>query len=173
MKSNNYDRRKYQIIPYNKGWDKLFEEKAQQVKNIFGAVQVEHIGSTSVDGMYGKPCIDLLVVLENLDDISEDKIIKMSNLGYSYAGAFVMDDARLFREMKDDRVLANIHFFPLNHKHIKEMLTLRDYLRNHKEEVKAYSLLKQDLYERYPNDYASYRREKDEYMDHLLKRVIK
>lgn len=172
MKSNNYDRRNYTVTPYNLGWQKLFQEKVQQIKSVFGDVKIEHIGSTAVEGMYGKPCIDILVLLENLD-IVKAKVSDMESLGYIYAGAFVMKDALLFREMKNDEVFANIHFFPLNHPHVKEMLGLRDYLRSHKEEVEMYSLLKKNLYNKYSKDYANYRKEKDEYMDALKKRAIK
>jgi GrpB-like predicted nucleotidyltransferase (UPF0157 family) len=51
------------------------------------------------------------------------------------------------------------------------MLNLRDYLRNHPEEVLAYSACKKDLESRYANDYASYRKFKDEYMEKLKERV--
>lgn len=170
--ANDYGRRNYIVIPYDTNWQNLFEEKKQQIKNIFGDIRIEHIGSTAVEGMYGKPCIDILVLLDNLE-VVQSKVSEMENLGYIYAGAFVMKDALLFREIRNDEVFANIHFFPLNHPHVKEMLTLRDYLRNNKSEVEAYSSLKKNLYEKYPTDYANYRKEKDSYMLELLKRVNK
>ena len=82
-----------------------------------------------------------------------------------------MPDSRLFRVMRDRTLIANIHFFPPPHAHVAEMLALRDYLRSHPEEVKAYSKLKIDLYKNYPDDYASYRKHKDKYMDGLKNRA--
>ncbi len=59
----------------------------------------------------------------------------------------------------------------MNHAHAKEMLEVKNYLRNHPEEVKIYSDLKNRLYEKYSNDYAKYRKEKDLYMAKLIKRT--
>jgi len=170
--SASYDRRKYIIIPYNVNWKKLFEEEAQKIKNIFGDICIEHIGSTSVEGMAGKPCLDFLIIPKNLDIVIK-KITEMENIGYSYAGEYVTKGALLFRKMKDNTILANVHFFPENHIHIKDMLIVRDYLRSHKEEVEAYSNLKNKLFNKYPNDYANYRKEKDLYMVELVKRAAK
>jgi GrpB-like predicted nucleotidyltransferase (UPF0157 family) len=52
------------------------------------------------------------------------------------------------------------------------MIGVRDYLRSHPEEVNAYSLKKKELYTLYADDYASYRKYKDEYMNELIKRAL-
>lgn len=134
-------------------------------------MQIDHIGSTSVPGMPGKPCIDLLVQVHDLKCV-DDNIEKMKEAGFDYAGEYVMKDSRLFRVSKDNEILANIHFFPSNHPHVAEMINLRDYFRSHPGEVIAYSKLKNDLYLKYPNDYESYRKYKDEYMNSLKMRII-
>ena len=61
----------------------------------------------------------------------------------------------------------NVHIFPENHIHVKEMLGVRDYLRSHPEKVEEYNNLKQELYKKYPNDYGMYRKYKDDWM-HIL-----
>ena len=47
-----------------------------------------------------------------------------------------------------------------------------DYLRNRTEDVEVYSKLKENLLEKYSQDYASYRKYKDEYVAELMKRVV-
>mgnify|MGYP001611918780 FL=1 len=74
------------------------------------------------------------------------------------------------REESNTR-LCNVHVFPKDHPHVKEMLRLRDYFRSHAEEVEKYAKLKKELATKYPNDYAQYRKLKDEYMEDLKKRV--
>ena len=96
----------------------------------------------------------------------------MERAGFKYADQFVTENSRLFRAVEDNEVCANIHFFPVRHPHNDEMLGLRNYLRTHPEEVSAYSKMKSKLYLKYPNDYASYRKYKDEYVDNLNKRVF-
>ncbi len=168
--NNSYSARKYEVVSYDLNWTTRFAELKFKVQEIFGEVQVEHIGSTSVPGMSGKSCIDVLVIVKELRMV-DDHISDMEKVGFSYAGEFVMKDSRLFRIMKDDTLLANIHFFPVGHPHNNEMLHMRDYLRLNPEEVITYSKLKQELHMRYPNDYASYRKEKDEYMNKLKEKI--
>jgi len=173
-KDNNeylYKDRKYDVVPYDSNWSNQFVEYALKIKKIFGDVQIEHIGSTSVPGMLGKSCIDILVIVQDLK-IVEDHVVDMELAGFEYAGQFVVDDSRLFRVMQNNVLLANVHFFPVGHPHNKEMLGLRDYLRVHPKEVNAYSKIKNELYLKYPNDYASYRKYKDEYMEGLKKRAL-
>ncbi len=165
-----YKDRKYDVVPYNPQWSLQFQEYAQKIRTIFGELPIEHIGSTSVPGMVGKSCIDVLVLVDDIKSV--DKYVgDMEQAGFEYAGEFVMPDSRLFRVMQDNALVANIHFFPAQHPHVKEMLDLRDYLRSHPEEVEAYSAIKEDLYRKYPDDYASYRKYKDEYMEGLKERV--
>ncbi len=171
QKSFDYKDRKYDVVAYDASWQKRFTDEAGIIRNIFGKdIRIEHVGSTSVPGMEGKPCIDVLVILENLEVVKKH-IADMENVGYTYRGAFVRDDALLFAKIEDNVLKANIHFFPEGHPHIQDMLMLRDYLRNNPKEVSEYSTLKRDLYTQYPNDYAEYRKAKDEYMEKLKERA--
>ncbi|OHA22719.1 MAG: hypothetical protein A3G52_01845 [Candidatus Taylorbacteria bacterium RIFCSPLOWO2_12_FULL_43_20] len=95
-----YKDRKYNIVAYDPDWPVQFEKFASTLRSIFGNVQVEHIGSTSVPGMSGKPCIDILVILDQLESI-DIHIKDMEQAGFVYAGQFVMANSRLFRLMKD------------------------------------------------------------------------
>lgn len=165
-----YKYRKYDVVPYDQNWHSQFETYASKIRGIFGNFRIEHIGSTSVPGMCGKPCIDILVIVEDLK-IVEEHIDDMERAGFEYAGQFLMEGSRLFRVIKDNVLFANIHFFLVGHPHIKEMLGLRNYLRTHPEEVSAYSKIKNELYSKYSDDYALYRTYKDEHMYNLNKRA--
>lgn len=171
--SNHYKDRKYYIVPYDPNWIILFEKYASRIKNLFEDAVIEHIGSTSVLGMSGKDCIDILVVVKDLV-VVEESVEAMKNNNFEYVGAYVTKDSRLFRVIGLDGVivLCNIHFFPRGHFHVKEMLAVRDYLRLHPEEVTIYSNLKLALYAKYPQDYSLYRKYKDEYMNELNKKVL-
>lgn len=169
----DYKDRKYDIVAYNPIWKTRFNNEANIIKDIFGnEVRIEHVGSTSIEGMEGKACIDILVILNDLN-IVKDHISDMENSDYLYRGSYVSDDSFLFTKVKNNAIETNIHFFPKEHPHIKEMLNLRDYLRNNPKEVIEYSQLKKDLYEKYSNDYGEYRKEKDEYMEKLNNRAKK
>jgi GrpB-like predicted nucleotidyltransferase (UPF0157 family) len=74
--------------------------------------------------------------------------------------------------VRDGEISANIHIFPKDHPHVREMLRLRNYLRAHPKDVAEYSKLKRELKEKYPTDYAAYHKEKDEFLDGILKKRV-
>lgn len=167
-----YKDRKYKITNYNDNWIKQFEAEATVIKSIFGtdAKKLEHIGSTSVPGMLGKPTIDVLILVEDAQ-VADKYIQQMEMAGYTAKGEMVKPGSRLFVKQADNAVLANVHVFPEGHPHVKIMLGLRDYLRSHPETVKEYSALKEQLYIKYQDDYSQYRKQKDVYMEELKKRI--
>jgi GrpB-like predicted nucleotidyltransferase (UPF0157 family) len=166
-----YKDRKYDVVEYDHAWPQRFDEYAAKIRAVFGnEIRIEHIGSTSVPGMFGKPCVDLVVIVDDLEQV-EAKVSDMEREGFSYAGQFVMEGSRLFRVVHDNTLDANVHFFVSGHPHIKEMISLRDYLRSNPEEVRRYSDLKRRLYDSHADDYATYRKQKDEYMADLKKRA--
>ena len=172
MSTPNYATRKYDIIPYDPSWVTRFEEEARAITQIFAdtIVRIEHIGSTSVPGMSGKPLVDVLVLVRDITNIDEHDA-EMLAAGLTPKGDLLQKGGRLFIRENGDKNLTNVHVYETNHEHVPEMLNLRDYLRSHPEEVARYSQIKNDLIEKYPDDYASYRREKDVYMEQLKKRA--
>ncbi len=166
-----YKDRKYSVETYDPKWPQRFELYANKISKIFGPeVQIEHVGSTSVPDMSGKPCIDVLVIVDmkTVDSYTSELLAA----GFVDAGEFVMKGSHLFRVMNGTEPIVNIHFFPKGHGHTIQMIAVRDYLRSHPEEVSAYSLKKRELYTQYADDYTSYRKYKDEYMKELIKRAL-
>ena len=172
--SKDYTGRKYNIVPYDPDWINQFDSKRKILSEIFEdrVVSFEHVGSTAVPGLAGKPVIDILVLV---DDITTTFALnqKMESAGFKNLGEYVMPGSRLFVEESGDTRLVNIHVFPKNHPHVKEMLDLRNYLRSHTDTVKEYSKLKSDLYAKYPNDYGEYRKQKDEWMNNLKEQLTR
>ena len=168
----NYQGRKYEVKKYDSIWKTLFQKEKDILQTILGrdAIKIEHIGSTAVPGLPGKPTIDVLVVMNNLSRI-EQYLSKMVSAGYQDLGEYVRSGTQLFVREKNGTRLVNIHFFPEGHPHIAEMLAVREYLRNHPREATAYGELKQKLAVQYPENYGAYRKEKDIYMTNLLSRA--
>lgn len=170
---SNYKDRKYEIVPYDPNWQQQFAEHAKILKSIFAneAISIEHIGSTAVPGLAGKPTIDVLILVE---DVSvADRVEKQMKIaGYNALGEFVTEGARLFVKESNNIRYCNIHVFQKDHPHVKEMLQLRDYFRIHPEVVSEYSELKADLATKYPNDYGEYRKYKDKWMNALKQRIV-
>ena len=63
------------IEAYNENWKLMFKEEKENLIKVFGdiALQIEHIGSTSIPGLSAKPIIDILVVLESFNEFEKVK----------------------------------------------------------------------------------------------------
>lgn len=157
---------------YNPSWKKQFESiKNELEKNIgFLNLQIEHIGSTSVEGLSAKPVIDIMIGVQSEDDL--DKIpplmkgkdyvyyekyneempyrrffIKLTdqaqNLGFPeiiHPGDVIPD------KMHDHKLrIAHIHTIPVSSEHWLRHIAFRDYLRTHAEVRDEYQRLKEHL----------------------------
>ena len=75
------------VLPYNVQWKDDFEKIKSEIINVIGdlIVGVEHVGSTSVEGMSAKPCIDIDVIIKDYSNF--DIIVsKLEMIGYIYEG---------------------------------------------------------------------------------------
>ena len=69
--------RKYSLSEYDLNWISKFNSIKELLLKVFGdkALKIEHVGSTSVQGMRAKPLIDILVVVEKLEPFEKRKRI--------------------------------------------------------------------------------------------------
>ncbi|MDQ5957901.1 MAG: hypothetical protein QG665_234 [Patescibacteria group bacterium] len=172
MTKKEYKNRKYTIELYNPEWKNKFEDEVKYLHPIFSnqAISIEHIGSTAVSGLAGKPTIDILITVENIK-IADEMSEKIEALGYKSLGDYINQGSRLFVKEKDNERLVNLHIFEVTHPHVKDMINLRDYFRSHPGVVEEYSKLKLDLVKKYSNDYGLYRKYKDEWMEQIKKKL--
>lgn len=172
MSRSTYKDRKYDVRPYDPVWPQEFVRHAAVIRDVFGAaaLAIEHVGSTAVPGLSGKPTIDILVLVEDMA-IVDALAQPMEAADYRSLGDYISKGAWLFVEEKEHTRLCNIHVFQKDDHHVQEMLKLRDYLRSHPKTVAEYSALKLDLASKYPNDYGQYRKFKDEWMEQLKKQI--
>ena len=61
------------IVDYHPRWPIIYEEEKKQIEKKIGhkIVKIEHIGSTSVHGLGGKPIIDIITGVINCTDADE------------------------------------------------------------------------------------------------------
>ena len=86
------------VLPYNVQWKDDFEKIKSEIINAIGdlIIDVEHVGSTSVEGMSAKPCIDIDVIIK---DYSAFDIIvsRLEMIGYIYEGNLGIKDREAFK----------------------------------------------------------------------------
>ncbi|WP_019215224.1 bifunctional GrpB family protein/GNAT family N-acetyltransferase [Legionella tunisiensis] len=138
------------LLPHNPAWKAAFGIAKQQllqldIKNI---IQVEHIGSTAISGIYAKPVIDILIGVKSLSEFTSEDIQKIESLGYRYNQVFetVFPHRRYFQ--KDNEYgerTHQIHLVNYPSSWYEQHLLFRDYLRVYPGIAKEYEALKLNL----------------------------
>lgn len=151
--------RPYSLEEYNPQWKETFKEISNRVKAVLGdmALEIEHIGSTSIEGMVAKPQIDILVVVKDLD-LVKTKHKEMVTAGFTHHGrGYVNEDDDYFSlNTAEGKRVASIHILQKGNKKTEYYLIFRDYLRTHPEERDLYISIKRSLYSKHNDNYTSY-----------------
>ena len=91
------------VEPYNENWKTAFEAIRQELEAAIGdlIIGVEHIGSTSVEGLSAKPCIDIDVVIKDYSVFAE-VVRRLETIGYIHEGDLGIPGREAFKyEGKD------------------------------------------------------------------------
>ena len=132
------------LADYDPGWPVLYAREAARIRAALGgrAVQVEHVGSTSVPGLAAKPIIDILLAVPDSSD-------EQSYVPALEAAGYVLRirepdwfEHRLFKGPDTD---INLHVFTAGAAEIDRMLLFRDRLRANDADRDAYLQVKCDL----------------------------
>ena len=128
------------VVSYDERWPSVYAAEAARVARALGDVVVEtqHIGSTSVPGLGGKPTIDMIVGVNSTEDVTQAHIQALEELGYVYRGDAGVPGRHYFR--KGERYPRDYHASIIEWRGSlwNEYLLLREYLRSHHEEHAAY-----------------------------------
>lgn len=153
------------LTEHNNQWKKQYEEMATLLKEKLSPchiVRISHIGSTSVNGIWAKPIVDMLVEItpdENMAAVAEMIIgcgfIKMAasegrisfNCGYTENG---------FAE--------KVYHLHLRYTGDNDELYFRDYLNDHPGIAKEYERLKLGLWHQYEHNRDGYTEAKTEFV---------
>ena len=156
------------IEKHDKKWAKWFEEEKVKLENIFGdnLLTIEHYGSSAVPGLWAKPIVDILVGLKEWVVTDKEKHM-LKKWGYEYFGQLHEDQPRHFAR-KRGKVNFNLAIVPYPGDEWDIHILVRDYLRTHPEEVKAYSEIKQKALNQGKNKLLEYSFFKDEFVKVLL-----
>ena len=147
------------MIPHSPEWAQEFAREAARITDAVGTgvvADVHHIGSTAIPGIYAKPVIDILLVVNNHAELDANQAA-MEVLGYEALGEFGIPTRRYFRKDNADGDRTHqVHAFKAGSPQIARHLAFRDYMIAHPEEAQAYSDLKRELAARYPDDMEAY-----------------
>ena len=165
--------RPYSLLEYDPNWVKRFNFHAARIKEVLGpvALEIHHIGSTSIPGMVAKSNIDIEVVASSLDGVRK-LAPEMAKAGYTPRGDYSKIGEEYFTEdAQTGERLTSVHVLPAGHSDIQMQLDFRDYLRSHEKDRNLYANTKRRLFEEYGNNYAAYDSGKQEVIDMIKQRA--
>jgi GrpB-like predicted nucleotidyltransferase (UPF0157 family) len=157
------------IENYNSLWPASFEAIKNRIWPVITeiALGIEHIGSTSVPGMWAKPVIDIDIIIKSYVGFGDIKQ-RLSTLGYKHLGQLGIKDRDAF-QTENPAIRHNLYVCPECSLALKNHLVLREHLKNHEVDRIAYSNLKRDLAQKFPEDIGSYVEGKTAFIVEILK----
>jgi GrpB-like predicted nucleotidyltransferase (UPF0157 family) len=161
-----------EVVSYDPAWPQLFQSEATRLRNCLPsrAMIIEHFGSTSVPALAGKPIVDLLLGVDDMEqgyELAED----IAGLGYENLGE-VLVPGRIYlrrRGPPNFNVVIVIHEGDL----WRYFTVVRDYLRTHPDEVEAYTQAKWHTINSGARTFLEYSHAKGPFLKELSERAFR
>ena len=163
--------RKVFVLPYDVAWQSAFEKIKGEIKESIGdlIIGIEHVGSTSVEGMSAKPCIDIDVIIKDYTAFAP-VVESLRGIGYIHEGDLGIKDREAFKYTdKPHLMMHHLYVCPQYSKELHRHTTFRNFLRSNPEAVRKYSLIKEKAAELFPNDIDRYIEYKSPCIEELYK----
>lgn len=134
------------VVPYDKTWPEIYEKEKSILLNIFGDIilDIQHFGSTSIEGISAKPIIDIMVVVDDISKVDAYNSL-METSGYSVRGENGIAERRYFVKLNPDQSgnhTHHIHVYQEGNQHVGDELMFRDFLRINNEAFEEYEKVK-------------------------------
>ncbi|RWR04617.1 GrpB family protein [Siminovitchia fortis] len=158
------------LLEYDPRWPELFDREAKRIRSLLGkkALQVEHVGSTSVPGLCAKPIIDiLLVVTDSADETTY--VPDLEEAGYTLR----IREPEWFehRLLKGPDTDINLHVFSKGASEVDRMLRFRDWLRTNNSDRDNYARVKRNLARREWRHVQHYADAKNSIVQEIMERA--
>ena len=132
-----------EVVPYDQSWPLAYARERADVLELGGAaiLDLEHIGSTAVPGLWAKPIIDMMAAVT---DLNEERVLasRLAGRGYQLIETGMRNRLFLRRRTEDDGQVYQLHIVEWSTWDERKERLMRDYLLAHPEVVTAYSDLK-------------------------------
>lgn len=162
------------LVPYAEEWPSRFATVRAQLLRAFEPqrVDVEHIGSTAVQGLAAKPIIDVLLGAMSLRVI-EERVEALAGLGFEYVPKHEQElpMRRYFVRPAGDAPRVNLHAVVRGSPFWLEHLAFRDALRRDPSLVARYQQLKASLATAFPHDRRAYTQAKAPFIESVVAAV--
>ena len=146
------------FVPYDEAWKNAFEEIKTEIEAEIGdlIIGIEHVGSTSVEGMSAKPCIDIDVIIKDYS-VFDEIVRKLGVIGYIHEGDLGIKDREAFKYANKPHLMTHhLYVCPRDSEELHRHIAFRDFLRKNPEAVKEYSMVKEKAAALFPDEIEQY-----------------
>jgi GrpB-like predicted nucleotidyltransferase (UPF0157 family) len=135
------------LEPHSEQWRQLFAEEATRIREVVGeyVLAIEHVGSTSINGIAAKPIIDMAVSVEKATD-GEMCIAPLENIGTSIAANTASRGVFISSKASRARIIASGYS---QQRFLAQSFIVPRYLQANRSAAKEYEKLKIDLAENF------------------------
>lgn len=147
---------KVKLYDHEKEWEENAERTICRLRNIFGnmAVDIQHVGSTSISSIKAKPIIDIAVGVKRFNDVIS-LVNKLKTAGFYYRPHTGLYEQMLFAsgsyyDGTGDLQTHFVHTVIYGGEVWQNYVLFRDYLNEHTEVAKEYENLKLSLVKTIP-----------------------
>jgi GrpB-like predicted nucleotidyltransferase (UPF0157 family) len=161
------------VRAYDPRWPREFDRLRQRALTVLGdlAVAVEHVGSTAIPGLAGKPVIDLDIVVSSPEDVSV-ALDRLATVGYEREGrggvVATVGGLTATHWPREER-RHHLYIVIAGSRVHRERLAFRDYLRAHPEQTRRYADRKLHAAQDAAGDWERYTELKQEFVERVLR----
>jgi GrpB-like predicted nucleotidyltransferase (UPF0157 family) len=155
------------VVAYDPRWADLFTAEAKRIGDHCGAsaLRLEHIGGTSIPGMWAKPIVDILAGRPGTGAI-QAYVSALTQAGYEHRGERGVPGREYFR--RGEPRSYHLHLVEEGSRLWLDYLAFRDHLRSHSETARHFATLKRTLAARFPRDRDAYLAAKSALVEEIL-----
>ena len=160
------------LVEYDPTWPMLFAREYRRIRSVMGenGLAIEHVGSTSVQGLAAKPIIDILLVVANSAD---EKSYVPSLEAAGYVLGIREPDWHEHRMFKGPDTNINLHVFSQGDEEIERMLIFRDWLRENSTDRDFYHATKRELAQQSWKYVQNYADAKSKVVESIIARALR
>jgi GrpB-like predicted nucleotidyltransferase (UPF0157 family) len=159
------------LAPYDPTWPEQYEREAAKIRAALTdkAMVLEHVGSTSIEGVPAKPILDILLAVADSSD--EDAYVPTLT-AQGYRLHLREPEWEQHRVMKGDWPSVNLHVFTVGSREIERMIAFRDRCRGVPAERQLYLETKQVLAGQVWRHVQHYANAKGEVVEAIIARAL-
>ena len=155
------------LVPHDPDWENSYEALRHRLSALLGrhAVDIQHVGSTSIRGVAAKPILDVDVLIDRR--AWPDVLELLRGAGYEHRGDLAIAGREAFAAPSTataHHLYVCISGTPEWDRHLR----FRDYLRSHPAVAADYVRLKRRLAVAHRGDRAAYTEAKGEFIEQVL-----